>query len=389
MGFLRYLLLLLTLLAFIPSQAQNEDYEYERSSLCSMMIKHLNNKYGDIIEEMYLGTPLPERFNDHNLGVKLISFAESEGDQRKNIEVFINKVNLGQKMVSKWFDRDKKTGSFDMELIKSRGFYNASQSMHSLARADIRGIALLEDAGELLIKNTYLIVNDIAYQSKTGAGVWVKTFASVYTGGLAGNLDEIYKIGGFSVEITSYLFKLDWDDDKANIFYTNYYTEDGSKELDKVEAFMNERELFSMTYVGQTFSRSSETKFSSTKDPKKLLIKVCTRTLDKNIAQLQHEHPFFRIKAPLISVDPLSAHVGLKEDITEDSRFEVLERVIDKDGKLSYKHVGVIKPEKGKIWDNRYMAEEDEGEDSNLHYTTFRKVSGGDFYPGMLIRETE
>ena len=39
------------------------------------------------------------------------------------------------------------------------------------------------------------------------------------------------------------------------------------------------------------------------------------------------------------------------------------------------------------IWDNRYMASEEQAYGSDFGFTTFRKVSGGDFYPGMLIRE--
>ena len=75
-------------------------------------------------------------------------------------------------MVAKWFNRDKQTGSFNMELIKERGLYNANQQQTNVARASIRGMALLEDAGELLIHNTYLVVNDIKYQSK-GSGNWL------------------------------------------------------------------------------------------------------------------------------------------------------------------------------------------------------------------------
>lgn len=33
------------------------------------------------------------------------------------------------------------------------------------------------------------------------------------------------------------------------------------------------------------------------------------------------------------------------------------------------------------------MAIDDKAIGSDLSYTTFKKVSGGDFYPGMLIRE--
>ena len=72
---------------------------------------------------------------------------------------------------------------------------------------------------------------------------------------------------------------------------------------------------------------------------------------------------------------------------TPDSRYEVLEQQMDKDGRTVYKRMGVIKPVEGKIWDNRYMAADDLLEGSDLTNTTFQKVSGGHFYPGMLIRE--
>ena len=67
--------------------AQEEDsYVYERSSMHSMMVKHLNEKYVDIVESVFLKIPFPERFNDHNLGVKSISFAESSKKQLSNIK---------------------------------------------------------------------------------------------------------------------------------------------------------------------------------------------------------------------------------------------------------------------------------------------------------------
>ena len=152
-------------------------------------------------------------------------------------------------------------------------------------------------------------------------------------------------------------------------------------------AFVGDRQLFGMEYVGKTESMSGETHFGASKDPKALLLKVCTRALDSNIAQLQHEYADFRIKTPLISTSPLMAYVGLKEDVTEESRFEVLERVMDDEGKVSYERVGVVKPVKGRICDNRFMAEEDETDANARRATEFEKVSGNEFFPGMLIRE--
>lgn len=77
----------------------------------------------------------------------------------------------------------------------------------------------------------------------------------------------------------------------------------------------------------------------------------------------------------------------MKEGVSPDSRYEVLECQTDKDGRTEYKRRGIIKPVKGEIWDNRYMAADDLLEGSDLTYTTFQKVSGGKFHPGMLIRE--
>lgn len=392
MGLLRISSFLLAILAAASSYAQLQSESgmaYERSSMHVMMIKHLNQKFEDVLEDVFLQAPFPERFNDHNLGVKTVAFAELEGDQSSNIASFAQQVNLGQKMVAKWFDRNKQTGSFDMNLIRERGFYNASLGDRNMARASIRGEALLMDAGEHLINNTYLLVNDISYRSK-GSGNWfLKSLAAMYTGNADGMQKAMEAIGGFKVDMKSYLFKLHWDQETAHKFYSMYYTEDGAKDADKVAAFKNDRTTFRMEYVGKTESMSSETNFKAVKEPKSLLVKVCKQTIDKNIAQLQHQYPDFRIKAPLLSVNPLKADVGIKEDITEKSRFEVLERVLHEDGSMSYERVGVVRPVKGKIKDNRYLVTVEESADAALDATQFEIVSGKDFLPGMLIREIE
>lgn len=58
------------------------------------------------------------------------------------------------------------------------------------------------------------------------------------------------------------------------------------------------------------------------------------------------EHPEFRVRTPLLSSSPITAHIGIREDVTEDSRFEVLEVGETSDGRTTYKRVAVIKPKK-------------------------------------------
>ena len=81
------------------------------------------------------------------------------------------------------------------------------------------------------------------------------------------------------------------------------------------------------------------------------------------------------------------AHIGVREDVTEDTRFEVLEIGETPDGRTTYKRVAVIKPKKGKIWDNRYMAEFEEHKGGLLKATEFELVSGSITPTACLIRE--
>ena len=81
------------------------------------------------------------------------------------------------------------TGICDVELVKERGLYNASELDKALASKTQRGNALLEDAGEDLIGNTFLIVNDIRYIDRSkGSSVWggivkgLGAAAAIYTG---------------------------------------------------------------------------------------------------------------------------------------------------------------------------------------------------------------
>ena len=105
---------------------------------------------------------------------------------------------------------------------------------------------------------------------------------------------------------------------------------------------------------------------------------------------MQHTFPQFRIKARLSTTyengnQILKAYVGSKEDVTPSSKFEVLMPELHEDGTYTYDRIGIIQPIADKIWDNRYMATEDL--DSDIDATYFKQISGGELYPGLLIRE--
>lgn len=396
---------ILTLCNVFQGVAQEQNLEYRRSSLYSLLINHEDQKFAGEIKDAFSQIPVPDKFNDHELSVKVLTMEEklknaSKDNENQTVTDFLERNKIASRLVGKWFNRDKETGECNMELVKERGLYNASTYDKILAEKSARSSALLMDAGEELIGNTFVVVNDIRYidKEKTGKalGIGLKvlgTLASAYTGidaaddlgNMAGSMAETLK--GFKVKINTFLYQLVWDEETATTFYKEQYS--AKPDEGKRNNFENGRSAYKLKYVGKVESSGSNTSFLGINEdePVMMVRKACQRAIDENIASLQNEFEEFRIKTPLINNAPLTAYVGMKEGITEDSRFEVLETIENEDGSREYKRVGIIKPIKNLIWDNRFMAAEEGAATAGLGYTTFKKESGSDFLPGMLIRE--
>lgn len=383
---------------------------YHRSSLYSVLLKHPEQQFSKEIVTTFLKIPIPDKYNNHNLKItimnapilKKMTKEEIEGSYKDAICNMLNRNKIGGRIIEKWFNRDKHTGAFNMNLVKERGFYDANildvqQALHSA-----RGLAQIEDAGEELISHSYVLVNDIRYVDATlkrnlqGLGVLLGMMGSAFVpiagSALARTIGETGVaindlVVGFKVYVTSYLFRLDWNEDVANDFYSNLWYDNANVEMSRKQLFDNQMGNYKLTYVGCTTVYSGETSLAGIKNESDMFLKVCTRSIDKAISELQKSFDEFKVFSPLISTSPLCAHIGLKEGVGEDSRFEVLEKVFGSDGRTKYERVGIIKPLKGKIWDNRFMAAFEKEEGYDLEFTTFEKVSGRDFFPGMLIRE--
>ncbi|MDE5676328.1 hypothetical protein [Phocaeicola sp.] len=392
------LLVLLFMQQSVGFAQEEKNIEYRRNSIYSVMIKHENQKFADTIASVFQFMPVPDKYNDHDLSVKVLSVLSKEVSPTE-VESFLNKNGVASRLVSKWFNRDFTNGVCDVELIKERGLYDASEMDKAIALQTQRGKAMLEDAGEELIGNTFVLVNDIKYidkgeRSKTWGSIFkvmgnvaaIVTNNSSYAdlGNNVGDITESYK--GFKVKIYTHLYQLVWDEETAMTFYERMYTD--TPDSEKHDAMELYRDKFKLKYVGSQLSDGSTTSFLGIKEdePRLMVRKACQRALDDNVANLQKNYEAFKVKVPLLNVAPLTAQIGKKEGITEKSRFEVLE-IQEKEGRTVYKRVGVIRPMSNLIWDNRFMAVEEKAEGASLKYTTFKKVSGGDFYPGMLIRE--
>ena len=262
-------------------------------------------------------------------------------------------------------------------------------------------------AGEELLNNTFVLVNDITYvtaeqeaeAAKVAIGV-VGGILDAFTGGnsgrqmaqTAGKIADSFT--GFKVKTHSYLYRLEWNDSIAAIFYQFHYT--GVPDSAKMQAFMDDKTTYRLKYVAHEYEFDKKSVLKGKYSRTELVRTICARSMDKNIVALAKQYEDFKVKTPVYSVltnergkiEGYAAKIGMKEGITEASKFQVVQRIIDPEtGKSKYKYIATVKPKKGQIWDNRYNAVLEQDEGATLPYTTFVKTAGGEILPGMLLIE--
>lgn len=419
----------------LPLLAQSNDQalNYRRNALATMLVFHPEDEFGINIYEAFDSLPLPDKYDDQNIGMRVIDNSQIVDVQRNDtgfykatyghplttieiqrnavaIENLLNKARVGQRLVSKWFNFQGESldeAFFDTRLIQERGQYNASDVDVAVAMQTVRGVAALSDAGEELISQTFVLVNDITYVTAEQEAEVAKATLSVlgsivdalFGGDTGKNLASTAgaiadSFTGFKVKTHSYLYQLDWNDSIANIFYTYYYT--SKPDTAKISAYLENPALFRVRYVAHEYEFDKKSTLKGQYERSELVKTICARSMDKNIVALAKQYEDFKVKTPVYSVlhndngkiKGYTAKIGMKEGISEKSKFQVVQRIIDpKTDKTTYKYVATVKPIKGKVWDNRYNAVVEHGAGSDLTYTTFKKTAGGEILPGMLLIE--
>lgn len=407
--------------------------DYKRNSLANMLVYHPEDEFGPNIYEAYLAMPLPDKYDDHNLTWRIINNNDvtgvqynksglykakyghvlSSSEMKKNaayIENLLNQHQIGKLLVAKWFNLQGDsvhTATFNTELIQQRGQYNASDVDVELALQTVRGVAALADAGEELIGQTFVLVNDITYVTAEEEAAAAKASMAILggifdalTGGKSGQqmASSVGQIAdsftGFNVKTHSYLYELVWNDSIANIFYRYHYT--AQPNPTKIEAFLADTTSFRVRFVAHEYEYDKKSTLKGKYERSELVKTICARSIDKNIVALGKQYEDFKVKTPVYGVETnknglisgYTAKIGLKEGVAENTKFQVIQRVYNPETKkTSYKYIATVQPVKGQIWDNRYNAVLEQDSGSDLNYTTFKKVAGGEILPGMLLVE--
>lgn len=115
------------LLSCVASYAQKDSLmmDYRRSSLYSLLINHDDQKFAKEISDVFLQIPTPDKYNNHNLSVRVVSMDKKLKDTEV-VDQFIESNHIASRLVSRWFNRDPFTGVCDVELVKERGLYDAN-----------------------------------------------------------------------------------------------------------------------------------------------------------------------------------------------------------------------------------------------------------------------
>ncbi|MDR2936806.1 MAG: hypothetical protein LBU80_05635 [Rikenellaceae bacterium] len=440
------------------AQQQPSEASYRRSSLCLMLIDEPNMPKRDTIKTAFLATPVPDKYNDHNVGQRVIPYysitendrvayrqavalgqetpagnsgtgvkkkgsafgslakglagaalsSTAETSQSTVIDVsdkevpaviankFLLEQAVAKQLFDKWFIED---GRFNMNLIKERGLYDATVMDVQTAKNSVRGMGLLEDAGEELISNTFVVVSRYRYMSKDELVDEMTAAAQLASQAVGGSVGEYASLAasvgsvgskmalgaGYYVRTISYLFQLQWNDEIANTLYAELWNN-----IDKYNA----SDIFTIKYIGEETAFANVKAGIFTNKPEEELIRIATiNATDAVLAKLETKYDVFKTKTPLLSVSPYAtAAIGMKEGVAPGDKYEVLERNVDpQTNRTTYKRVAVLKAASGQIWDNRYMAAEEltaTGGDQSLTTTRFEGSLNG-LYPGMLLRQTK
>jgi len=426
------LMMVATFLAMTASaQKANSEMKYRRSSLYTIMVPSdkLTGDAKNIVTSTFDTLAIPDKYNDHNLSVRHIDITKIEvtDDEIKAVEEhtggakkgirglakkglsmakqatatsetgamsgnekiarvikYFKENHIANKIIGKWYNESAtmNNGShFNTLLIEDRGLFGASQEEINKYKGVIGGQNKIMDAAEKdLIPRTFVMVTTYAYLSAEEVTQMVSAGASML-GGYAGAATAVAGsfLKGYFVTTTSYLFQLDWNEEKMMGFYDKYWNAEDTKEFDTDDAYQ-------LTYVGKTTCYAPATLKLTTNDDasQKLISRATVRATDKSLAQLQRKYEQFKTLSVLNVADDgttMYAYIGKKEGVQDGDKFDVLEQIQDADGNISYKKVGTVKVAKGKVWDNRAGAGEkiegeatdkEDGDAANdLKYTIF------------------
>jgi hypothetical protein len=410
--------------------------DYRRSSLSFILLENPSlGQSRDLVVNAYMENPFPDQFNQHKIDdsrfeVEKIQLSTQDylnagwyvdtlrtaGDFLKalkkplnplrylnaeqtvaiqeptesqilqiKLQKFIYEKQIAKQMVATWLNRDPESGKMNFSTLIERGKYSASaEKMDELKTVADESI-FLKDFD--LIGNTYVCFNKMDFYPNEPVARMIRdaakeTAIKELTGkpqilldkalALADTIYEKTKVG-YTVSCNSFLYSLVWNDSISNKVKSYFFNENINP-----KTAWDTTTLFRLTYVGNTVSSSIVTfKIGETRSEEQIINLQVRRTVDNSVAKLQKEYVQFRAVAPVSSIGPLTARIGLKEGLQPKDKFEILEMGMNELGLPMWNSIGTVSVDGSlPIWDNRQGAEV-EITDPNSPKVSFTTFSGG------------
>ncbi len=228
---------------------------------------------------------------------------------------------------------------YSLKVLEGRGKYAATDADVLRSEASHRK-SVLNNLGEKLIDRSYV---KVCY---------------------------LYKGKQNETRLKTYIYKLNFNDEVRTNFYDNYFNRpDGVQKATFPLVFVMEDDS-SLTVFKD---REGNIDYGST-------AMSAFEYIDRKLSSKVND---FKVQTAVIETSPIRAKIGYKEGLRIDDRYDVMELVLDSEGKEVAKRKAVVRVD-SYIADNRSEAT---GETTDM--TKFYKLLGGRVQEGMALVKKE
>ncbi|MBR3568021.1 MAG: hypothetical protein IKN94_07080 [Salinivirgaceae bacterium] len=358
--------------------------EYNRNSLTILLVE--GGKYSSELKTAMNTVAVPEKFDNNMLEQRVMPGSANSEALRRQLE----SMKVPNKIFSKWFSRSD-DGRFDMTVVYNRGLYNASDADVIKAAAAKLGMAKLKDAGEKLIKQSYVLV--LCFGT-------IKTMDQIYDEMDAARR-KTAKIqnkefkpvartkNGYRGEVAGFLYRLSDVPQAMDNFYSNMwiYDED-APDVVAAKRQMFDTTSFQLVKVTQTTTTYEASQYNTgeQKSESELFSMLVNGSVHNLVRDFENKVEEWKVRTALYSVFPLRAKIGTKENLTVEDRYFVYELRMNKNNQVYADRRGVVRAKK--VVNNSQMAQGNTNE--NLKQTTskFYQIAGHKLEPGMYLEQS-
>ena len=358
--------------------------EYNRNSLTMFLVE--SGRYSSELKSAMKSVVVPEKFDDNMLSVRSLPPMSSSDAVKAKLE----SMNVPKEIFEKWFSRNS-DGRFSMSVIHERGLYNATDADVLEASASKLGLAKLQDAGEKLIRQSYVMVIRFG-EIKTMEQIYNEQDANRRKTAQALGIEFIPTVrvkSGYRAEVTGYLFKLADVSETMNDFYSNMWIfddDDPSTMAEKRRKF--DSTPFKLSYVTSvtTTVEATEPNMGNPSGQSVMLRRLLNNSVDGLVSAFENQIEEWKVRTALYSTFPLRAKIGTKENLQVEDRYFVYEYRMDRHGQVTPKRRGVIRAKK--VVNNSHVAEGSSDEKLRNITSKFYQVAGHKLEPGMFLEQS-